>query len=240
MAVSSNGTIYVADTGNNRVRVISPSGTIRTVAGNGRFSFKGLSGPATHVSVPGPAAVALGSKGRLYVADAAGIQLISPSGHLSTVVHAGAGALNVNGAPTAFSPQAIAVGSTGDLYVSDSSPKLLLELTPKGRVVNAWTIYVTTGGLAAAPDGSILVGDYGHFAVDRIVDNQLTVLTTFKLNSLTGLVGTFRPSGVAATSAGQVYADTDGVNGGTDTPAIAAISTTGQPQVLSAGTGTSH
>jgi len=237
MAVSSNGTIYVADRGNNRVRAISPSGTIRTVAGNGRYSVKGLSGPATHVAVPGPGAVALGSKGGLYVADAAGIQVISPSGHLSTVVHAGAGALNVNGARTAFSPQAIAVGNTGDLYVSDSSPKQLMQLTPKGRVVNAWTIYVTTAGLAAAPSGSILVADYGHFAVDRIVNDQLTVLTAFKLNSLAGLVGTFRPSGVTVTTAGQVYVDTDGVNGGVGKPAVVAISKKGKVQLLSTGAG---
>ena len=240
MAVGTNGTIYVADTGNNRVRAISPSGTIRTEAGNGRRSLKGLGGPATHVAVPQPVAVALGSRGQLYIADGAGIQLISPNGNLSTVLHAGAGVLNLNGTRTAFSPNAITVGTNGNLYVADFSPKLLMELTPKGQVVNSWPIYVTTAGLATVQDGSILVGDYGNFAVDRIVNNQLTVLTTFKPNSLTGLVGTFRPSGVAATRAGQVYADTDGTNGGTDTPAIAAISTTEQPQVLTAGTGTSH
>jgi len=78
MAVGANGTIYVADTGNNRVRAISPSGIIRTVAGKGRLSFTGLGGPATRVAVPQPVALALGSKGQLYVADDAGIQLISP------------------------------------------------------------------------------------------------------------------------------------------------------------------
>lgn len=120
----------------------------------------------------------------------------------------GAGVLNINRTRTAFSPNAITVSANGNLYVTDFSPKLLLELTPKGQVVNSWPIYVTTAGLATAQDGSILVGNYGNFAVDRIVNNQLTVLTAFKLNSLSGLIGTFRPSGVAVTSAGQVYADT--------------------------------
>jgi hypothetical protein len=235
MAVSSNGTIYVADTGNNRVRAISPKGIIRTVAGNGRLSFKGLGGPATHVSVPQPVALALGSKGRLYVADDAGIQLISSNGDLSTVLHAGAGVLNINGTRTAFSPSAIAVATNGDLYVADFSPKLLVELTPAGQVVNSWTIYVTPAGLATAPDGSVLVANYGSFAIDRIVNDQITALTTFKLNPPAGLAGAFRPSGVAVTSAGQVYADTDGVNGGTNQPAVAAISATGQTKLLVAG-----
>lgn len=235
MAVSSNGTIYVADTGNNRVRAISPRGIIRTVAGNGRSGSGGVGGPAIDAAVTQPVAVALGNQGRLYIADNAGIQLISSNGDLSTVVAAGAGVLNINGAPTAFFPSAIAVGTTGDLYVADSSPKLLVEFTPTGHVVNSWTIYVTPAGLATAPDGSVLVANYGSFAVDRIVNDQITALTTFKLNSLAGLAGAFRPSGVAVTSAGQVYADTDGVNGGTNQPAVAAISATGQTKLLVAG-----
>jgi hypothetical protein len=92
----------VADTANNRVRAISPSETITNVAGNGRLSFRELGGPATDVSVPQPVALALGSKGELYVANDAGIQIVSPKGVLSTLVHAGAGALTIDGTPTAF------------------------------------------------------------------------------------------------------------------------------------------
>jgi serine/threonine-protein kinase len=240
MAVETNGTIYVADTANNRVRAISPSGIITTVAGNGRLSFTGLGGPATRVAVPQPVALALGSKGQLYVADDAGIQLVSPNGVLSTLVHAGVGALTVDGTPTAFSPDAIALGTNGYLYVADFSPKLLVELTPKGKVIDSWPISVTTAGLATAADGAILVADYGHFTVDRITNDQLTVVTAFTRNSPSGLAGAFRPSGVAVTNAGQVYVDTDGVNGGSDTPAIATVGATGQPRLLTTGARTSH
>ncbi len=238
MAVGTNGTIYVADTANNRVRAISPSGTITTVAGNGRLSFRELGGPATDVSVPQPVALALGSKGELYVADDAGIQIVSPNGVLSTLVHAGAGALTIDGTPTAFSPDAIALGTNGYLYVADFSPKLLVELTPKGNVIDSWPIYVTTAGLATTGDGSIVVGNYANFTVDRITNGQLTVVTAFTRNSLAGLAGAFRPSGVAVTSTGKVYVDTDGVNGGTNTPAIATIGATGQPHLLIAREGT--
>ena len=230
----------MADTANNRVRAISPAGTITTVAGNGSLAFTGLGGPATDVSVPQPVAVALSRGGALYIADDAGIQVVSPHGTLTTLVHAGAGVLRIDGTPTAFTPDAIALGTNGYLYVADSSPKLLIELTPTGQVLRSWQVYVTPAGLATAPDGSIIVGNYGSFAVDRIVDNQLTVVHAFTRGSLRGLVATLRPSGVTATSAGQVDVDTDGTNGGTNTPAIAAIGTTGQPHLLASGRNADH
>ena len=81
--------------------------------------------------------------------------------------------------------------------VDSSSPKLLVELSPTGQVLHSWETYVTEAGLSTSPDGSVLVADYGAFAVDRLTDNQFTAIVTFKLNSLAGVTGVFRPSGVA-------------------------------------------
>lgn len=238
MAVSANGTIYVADTGNNRVRAISPSGTITTVAGDGRLGSSGVGSLAVDAAVGNPLAVALGSQGQLYIADAYGVQVVSPNGVLSAVIASSPGVLSNHGGPAdAFSPSGIAVSSSGDLYVADASPKLLVELTPTGHVVNSWPISVTPAGLASAPDGSILVADYGHFALDQIVNGQITTLVTFQLNSVAGLTGTFRPSGIAVGITGQIYTATDGANGGTNQPAVAAISSSGQVQLLPTGTG---
>ena len=238
IAVALDGTIYVADTGNNRVRAISPSGTITTVAGNGHLGTRGVGGPAVSAQVGQPVAVALGTQGRLYVVDNAGVQLIAPNGVITTLISAGPGRLTIDGASTAFFPSAIAVGRAGNLYVADSSPKLLIELSSTAQVLHTWPIYVTQAGLAIAPDGSVLVADYGQFAVDRIAVNQLTSVVTFKRNSLAGLTGTFRPSGIAVSRSGRLYIDTDGVNGGTNRPAIAGITTAGQVQVLTTRTGT--
>ena len=241
IAVAANGTLYFADTGNNRVRAISPSGTITTVAGDGHLGSSGVGGPAVDAEVGNPLAVALGSQGQLYIADAYGVQLVSPNGVLSTVIASGPGVLSNHGGPAdAFSPSAIAVSSSGDLYVADSSPKLLVEFTPTGHVVNSWPIYVTPAGLASAPDGAILVADYGHFALDQIVNGQFTTLVTFQLNSLAGLTGSFRPSGIAVGTTGQIYTATDGANGGTNQPAVAVIRSSGQVQLLPTGTGANH
>lgn len=240
MVVAANGTIYVADTGNNRIRAISPSGTITTVAGNGQLGSSGTGGPAVDAAVAHPVAVALASQSQLYIVDDTGIQLVSSNGGLKTVMTAGSDALSINGTPTAFFPSVIAMDSAGDLYVADSSPKLLVEFAPTGPVVNSWPIYVTPAGLTATPDGSVLVGDYGGFSVDRIANGQLTILARFSLNSLIGLSGTFRPSGVAVSSSGQIYADTDGVNGGTNQAAVAAIGPSGNAHLLSTETVGGH
>jgi hypothetical protein len=185
--------------------------------------------------VPDPYSVALGSQGQLYIADVNGLQLVSPSGVLTTVLPSGPGrTLRINGVGVTFSPTAVAVGSSGDLYVSDSSPKIIAELTPTGEVVNSWPAYVTVAGLATSPDGSVLVGDYG-FGIDRIANGQFTSFVTFSLNSLPGLTGTFRPSGIPVGSAGQIYAATDGLNGGTTQPALVSISSSAHVQLLTTG-----
>jgi hypothetical protein len=174
----------VADTGNNRIRAISPSGMITTVAGNGHLGTCGVGGPAVSAQVGQPVAAALGTQGRIYVVDIAGVQLIAPKGVLTTLIAAGPGRLTVDGACTAFFPSTIAAGSAGNLYVADFSPKLLVELSSTGQVLHSWPTYVTQAGLAVAPDGSVLVADYGQFAVDRFAGNQLTPFATFRRNSL--------------------------------------------------------
>ena len=78
----------------------------------------------------------------------------------------------------------------------------------------------------------MLVADYGNFAIDRVTDNRLTTVAAFRLNSIPGLGGAFRPSGVAVGRGGEVYAVTDGVNGGTGRPALTLLGTGGKVQLL--------
>ncbi|HEY1650440.1 MAG TPA: hypothetical protein VGG09_01030 [Acidimicrobiales bacterium] len=244
IAVAPDGTIYVADTANNRVRAISPSGTISTVAGNGSsVTGNGKIGvgpfgiPALDATLADPLSVALGPQGQLYVADSGGIQVIPPDRMLTTLTPSGLDP-SVFGTDGDLMASAITVDRTGDIYVADFAPKELVELSSTGALVRSWVVYITNGGLATAPDGSILVADYGEFSVDRILDGQLTRITSFSLDSIPGITGTFRPSGVAVTSTGQIYADTDGANGGTNTPTLGTLNNGAQFQTLATGANT--
>jgi trimeric autotransporter adhesin len=69
VAVDSDGSIYIADTSNNRIRKVLPGGGIRTYAGNGTFGFAGDGGPASSARLALPADVTIGPVGDLYIAD---------------------------------------------------------------------------------------------------------------------------------------------------------------------------
>ena len=67
---SGSGNIYIADFGNNRVRMVTPAGIIPTVAGTGAAGYSGDNGTATSAQLNGPSGVALDASGNLYIADA--------------------------------------------------------------------------------------------------------------------------------------------------------------------------
>ncbi len=72
IAVDSTGNLYIADSDNYRIRMVNPSGTITTIAGNGTQGFSGDGGPATSAQLDNPYGVAVDSAGNLYIADASG------------------------------------------------------------------------------------------------------------------------------------------------------------------------
>ena len=68
-AMGPDGSLYVSDTYNNRIRKIDPAGVITTVAGNGVGAYAGDNGPATSASIKWPHDVTIGPDGCLYIAD---------------------------------------------------------------------------------------------------------------------------------------------------------------------------
>jgi uncharacterized protein (TIGR03437 family) len=81
VAVDSNGLVYIADTYNSRIRVVSTNGTISTIAGNGYLGESVQEGgPALNAILKFPAAVAVTTDGRVYVADTQNnkIRLLTP------------------------------------------------------------------------------------------------------------------------------------------------------------------
>ncbi|MBK8125111.1 MAG: hypothetical protein IPK56_00080 [Elusimicrobia bacterium] len=69
LAVDAGGNLYIADTGNHRVRRVDADGVITTVAGNGNGAYAGDNGPATQANLNHPMGVAVDAEGNLYIAD---------------------------------------------------------------------------------------------------------------------------------------------------------------------------
>ena len=122
--VDAAGNIYIADNANNRIRRVSPSGVIVTVAGDGDLFLSGDGGPATDASLVYPFAVAVDAAGNLYIADANRIRKVSLSGIINTVAGGGKNAAPVDGAPVTSvalaDPSGMAVDAAGNLYIADT------------------------------------------------------------------------------------------------------------------------
>jgi sugar lactone lactonase YvrE len=88
VTVDDTGNLYIADTGNNRIRKVDPSGRITTIAGIGVAGFSGDGGPATRAQLNNPLGVSVGTDGAVYIADDNNyrIRKIDPAGVITTVV----------------------------------------------------------------------------------------------------------------------------------------------------------
>jgi hypothetical protein len=86
LAIDSSGNLYIADTGNDRIRKVSVTGIITTVAGNGVSGYSGDGGPAGNAQLSQPSAVAADAAGNLYVADYSNsrIRKVSATGTITT------------------------------------------------------------------------------------------------------------------------------------------------------------
>jgi sugar lactone lactonase YvrE len=125
VAVDSTGNVYIGDTGNNRVRKVSRSGFITTIAGNGTCGFSGDGGLGTLAMICSPQGVAVDSASNAYFADNLNFRVrkITSSGIITTVAGSGNGGYNGENLPAASTnmdgPVAVGVGSNGNVYYVD-------------------------------------------------------------------------------------------------------------------------
>lgn len=122
LAVDAAGNVYVADTGNHCIRVITPDGQVTTLAGSREAGFADGAGAQALFSYP--ADVAIDSQGNLYVADTANhrVRKISPDGQVTTLAGSGQPGL-VDGLPEQAqfrAPEGIAVDKNGNIYLADT------------------------------------------------------------------------------------------------------------------------
>jgi streptogramin lyase len=137
LAVDNAGNVYVADAGNNLIRMISPAGVVSTLAGSGAAGAFDNNVP-TMVFFNNPTGVAVDDSGNVYVADQGNneIRKISPAG-ASTTLAGNRTAASIDGSGTGASfnsPVGIAVDGGGNLYVTESSGNTIRQIEPNGQV----------------------------------------------------------------------------------------------------------
>lgn len=144
LAIDYAGNIYVADTGNNRIRKITPEGIVTTLAGDGVAGYR--DGPAEAAEFNGPVGVAVDQKGNVYVADTYNdyIRLIGTDGQVKTLAGGGTPGDRDGDALSAAlfdTPCALVVTPSGELLIADTGNNQIRKLTHEQQIV---TIIPTT------------------------------------------------------------------------------------------------
>jgi sugar lactone lactonase YvrE len=136
LALDASGNLYVADTGNNRVRKVTPEGVVTTLAGDGSAGFS--DGPAAQARFDSPVGVAVGKDGSVYVADTYNdrVRVITKDGQVKTLAGSGSpGYADGDGSSASFdTPCGVAVSESGDVYVADTGNDRLTKITKYGQV----------------------------------------------------------------------------------------------------------
>lgn len=195
IALGPDGTLYIADPGNHRIRRVSPDGIITTVAGigpdeDGYGGYSGDSGPAVNAALDGPAAVALGPDGSLYIADTNNnrIRRVDTKGIITTVAGDGRHWYDGDGGPAVNAaldaPSGVAIGPDGTIYIADTENNRIRRVGTNGLIT---TIAGSMGGgysgddgpaseahlnypcgVAMGPDGSLYIADTLNSRIRRV------------------------------------------------------------------------
>ncbi|MGH9455542.1 MAG: hypothetical protein ACRD2O_16400, partial [Terriglobia bacterium] len=135
VTVDTAGDIFIADTGNNRIREITPDGVVNTVAGTGVLGYSGDGAAAVNAELASPADVVVDAAGNLFIVDGDDrIREVLPGGAIITVAGNGTGGYAGDNGPATGaqlnSPTGIAEAANGNLYAADSGNDAIRMLQP--------------------------------------------------------------------------------------------------------------
>ncbi|WP_143120498.1 NHL domain-containing protein [Actinacidiphila alni] len=182
VAVDAAGSVYVCDSHNNRVLVVSAKGAVTRVIGSGAPGYTGDGGAAAHARLNQPNGIALDVKGDLYIADssnnvirrvdaATGVITTVAGDHTADRADDGLGGFSGDGGPATAArlndPQGVALDSAGDLFVADTFNNAIRRIGPDGIISTVVNSSAQPGGESsgAAPSASKLNTPYA-VAVD--------------------------------------------------------------------------
>ena len=214
--VDASGNIYIADTTNDRIRLVTKStGIITTVVGDGTNSYKGDGGPATSAGLWFPSGVDVDASGNIYIADTFHhcIRLVTKStGIITTVVGDGTGGYKGDGGPATSAslnhPQCFAVDASGNIYIADSNNHVVRLVTKSTGIITTVAGegirgYSGDGGLATSAS---LFGPYG-IAVDASGNIYFADTGNHRICMVT------KSTGIITTVAGKRIAEYSGDGG---------------------------
>jgi len=214
LTVDASGNVYISDVGDFRIRRVSPTGIISTVAGNGIAGYSGDGGLAVSASLSSETGLALDPAGNLYIADAHNmcVRRVTPSG----IISAFAGTCGVQGSSgdglaatsATLNVPASVMFASGNLYIADSSNQRIRKVSSNGTITtiagssnsilpgfsgdggqatNATLAYPL--GMAMDGLGNLYFADAGNNCVRRIAPNGVITSVAGNGNAAGGFAG---------------------------------------------------
>jgi len=263
VAVDNTGNLFISDTGNSRLRMVNPAGTITTVAGNGNRGYSGDGGPATSAALI-PVGVAVDGAGNLFIAGAFRLRRVNPAGIIITVAGDGRCCHLGDGGPATSAelngPTGVAADIAGNLFIADLGNHRIRKVNATGIITTVagggtrgdaggysgdggpatsaqlnWPVFVTVDNA-----GNLFIGDRGNNRIRKV--NSAGIITTVAGNGASGYFGDGGPAtsvelrrlgGVAVDTAGDLLIADTSNNRVREVPRVAASAVT-----LLAGSGT--
>ena len=184
VAVAPNGDVLIADTGNNRVLAVTPSGKIGVVAGDGIAGYRGDRGLGAVAELNQPAGVAVDGEGDVYIADSANNvirRVDAKTGIISTVAgdyaadqaNDGQGGDTGDGGPATQAelqdPQGITIDSSGNLFIADTFNNAIRVVTAAGTISTLWSGQGTPYAVATDPSaaGTVYFADASSSKIEK-------------------------------------------------------------------------
>lgn len=190
VAFAADGTMYVADRANHKIRTISPQGVVNTLAG----SVAGYAdGAGANAKFNVPIGLVVGTDGNIYVSDLSNnkIRKVTPQGVVTTLAGSTEGSADGSGANANFSmPFGITTGPDGSLYVADLGNNRIRKITLGGSVttfagsvsgdidnVGTQARFRAPSGIVYGADGNLYVADNQNHKIKKIQpDGKVTTL----------------------------------------------------------------
>jgi len=227
------GNLYIAEYYGQRVRKVTPGGTITTLAGNGTAGYSGDGGPAASAELNGPYRVTVDLAGNVYIPDSSNcrIRKVSPDGTITTIVGNGAQGNSGDGGPATSAsltyPEAVAFDSAGNYYVADEGANVVRKVDPSGTIATAAGTgvpgYTGDGGPAASAtlDGpvgvqvdstnALYISDQGNNVIRKVTNGTIVTIAGTGTFGFAGDGGPatgaefYYPASIGLDAAGNLY-----------------------------------